>query len=126
MKKIFLINLLIFFTLYSTNSFSQEAEEAQIQINQSDAIKQLIEIKKEIAQNERTFQIQIYSGKIYEANDEITKASESISLPITLVFETPNYKVRIGKFRYRIQAEKALQEIKKEYPSAFIISPMKE
>lgn len=125
MKRLFLFKLLIFCTLCSLNAFSQEAE-TQIQINQSEAIKQLIEIKKEVAQNERTFQIQIYSGKIDEANEEITKASETIKHPINLVFETPNYKVRVGKFRYRIQAEKTLQEIKKLYPSAFIISPMKE
>ena len=35
-------------------------------------------------------------------------------------FETPNYKVRVGKFKSRIIAEKKLREIKQIFKSAFI------
>ena len=38
-------------------------------------------------------------------------------------FETPNYKVRVGKFKSRIIAEKKLREIKQIFKSAFIFKP---
>ena len=40
-----------------------------------------------------------------------------------MTFETPNYKVRIGKFRTRLEAEKALSKVKNVYPAAFVIAP---
>ena len=41
--------------------------------------------------------------------------------PVLLTFESPNYKVRLGSFRTRLEAEKKLVEIKKSYPAAFVI-----
>jgi sporulation domain protein len=41
--------------------------------------------------------------------------------PALLTFESPNYKVRIGSFRTRLEAEKNLIEIKKSYPAAFVV-----
>lgn len=94
-----------------------------IEINQSSQIKELMEIKKELGQFEKTFQIQIYNGRITDANAELKKASEKYKLPVTMTFETPNYKIRIGKFRSRIEAEKILTKIKVDYPAAFVIAP---
>ena len=44
---------------------------------------------------------------------------------IYFYFETPNYKVRIGKYKSKIEAEKKLKEIKKEFKSAFVFKPSK-
>lgn len=82
-----------------------------------------MEVKKEFAQVEKTFQIQIYNGNINEANNEQKNASAKYKIPVTMTFETPNYKVRVGKFRSRIEAEKALIKIKIDYPAAFVIAP---
>lgn len=92
-------------------------------INQSVKIKDLMEVKKEFAQLEKTFQIQIFNGKINEANNELKNASTKYKLPVTMTFETPNYKVRVGKFRSRIEAEKALTKLRTDYPAAFVIAP---
>lgn len=38
-------------------------------------------------------------------------------------FETPYYKIRVGKFVSKIKAIKELKKIKKKHPSAFILQP---
>ncbi|WGU68695.1 hypothetical protein QIU19_01595 [Capnocytophaga canimorsus] len=50
-------------------------------------------------------------------------AKSKFKLPASLSFETPNYKVRIGVFRTRLDAERQLVEVKKVFPAAFIWNP---
>lgn len=40
---------------------------------------------------------------------------------VYLTFKSPNYKVRIGDFRTRLDAQRFLNEIAVDYPNAFII-----
>ena len=81
------------------------------------------QLKINQSQQEKTYQIQIYNGTISEANEEIKRASGKYSYPCFLAFETPNYKVRMGQFRTRLEAEKALTKVKNMYPAAFVIAP---
>ena len=41
-------------------------------------------------------------------------------------FETPNYKVRVGNFRTRLEADRGLVKVQKEFKSAFVFKPKKE
>jgi len=41
---------------------------------------------------------------------------------VYLTFKSPNYKVRIGDFRTRLDAQRFLNEIAVDYPNAFIIA----
>jgi hypothetical protein len=43
----------------------------------------------------------------------------------TIIFESPTYKVWIGNFKSRIEAEKNMVEVKKKYPYALLIKPNK-
>ena len=90
----------------------------------------ILSIKKKIDKEEfkkSFFSIQVYSGNFKDA-DSITKfVTEKYSNDSTyFYFETPNYKVRIGKFKSKIRAEKKLKAIKKEFKSAFIFQPEKQ
>ena len=40
-----------------------------------------------------------------------------------IVFETPNYKVWVGDFRNRLEAERAFVKLKKDFKSAIIFKP---
>ena len=117
MKRFYFLMAVGFF-FFSQYTFSQ-----QLKINQSQQIKDLMEVKKEFAKQEKTYQIQIYNGNISEANEQIKRAASKFSYPCSLTFETPNYKVRIGLFRTRLEAEKALTKVKGSYPAAFVIAP---
>ena len=41
-------------------------------------------------------------------------------MPVHLVFKQPYYRLRIGDFRTRLEAEHLYQQIKKEYKNAFV------
>lgn len=108
------------FAFGSTIAFSQ------VTINQSPNVVEVMEIKKEVAKNESIYQIQIYNGNIGGVDEAMNKAKEQLkSYVAQLTFETPNYKVRIGSFRTRLEAEKKLAEVKKVFPAAFVMSPKK-
>ena len=50
---------------------------------------------------------------------------ENNGLDATIVFSTPSYKVWVGNFRTRMEAERNLIEIKKKYKNVFLIKPNK-
>ena len=42
-------------------------------------------------------------------------------VPCYVVFQEPYYKVRVGDYRTRMEAEKLLKELVPEYPNAFVV-----
>jgi len=58
------------------------------------------------------YRIQVFTSRLYvEANQERLLAEEIFSLPVYLDFEVPYYKVRVGDFATREEAEKILPEM---------------
>ena len=89
----------------------------------------ILKIKKRVDKkifDENYYSIQVFSGG-FNLGDSISKyANEKyFGDSIYFYFETPNYKVRIGKYKSKIEAEKKLKEIKKEFKSAFVFKPSK-
>ncbi len=89
----------------------------------------ILKIKKRVDKkifDKNYYSIQVFSGE-YSLGDSISKYVNEKYLgdSIYFYFETPNYKVRIGKYKSKIEAEKKLKEIKKEFKSAFIFKPSK-
>lgn len=56
----------------------------------------------------------------YEAKSEFVRIYPDV--PVYVIFQEPYYKVRIGDYRSRMEAEKFLNEIFKDYPNAFVVS----
>ena len=48
---------------------------------------------------------------------------EFAAIDATIVFNTPNYKVWVGNFRTRIEAERNLADIKDRYKNVLLIKP---
>lgn len=100
--------------------------EGKVTINQDPRIEKLIAYKSELnkSNNEKRYRIQIYNGTLAgaeKAEKEFTEKFDDISCNIS--FETPNYKVRVGKFRNRLEADRYLMKVRAEYPSAFLLQP---
>ena len=61
-------------------------------------------------------------------NSALEKTSEAMTefeekypnIPVYLTFGEPNYRVRVGDFRTRLEAEKVLQQINRKYPGAWV------
>ena len=73
------------------------------------------------------FKIQIFFGNIEESKKTLLAFKKDFLLiDGTIVFSNPSYKVWVGSFKSKIEAEKSLIQIKKKYISAVIIEPNKK
>ena len=121
--------LCLSFGLTLTSSFLF-AQDGTVTVNQDPEISTLLELKKQINnENEDTdrYKIQIYSGSRQGAESKENSFDSAFnSWSSKLVYETPNYKIWVGSFRTRLEADKALMKIKKKFPSAFIFKPKKK
>jgi len=126
MKQCRRISLIYFFLTASLGS-TVFAQEKTSTIETSEAVKMLIEQKKTL--NKQIFNAQYYAIQLYYGNNT---AAERILTAFKeahpdweaeLSFETPNYKVRVGRFKDLNVANQKLEEIRKEYPSAFLLEP---
>lgn len=128
--KILTINKPVFFLFLATQiSFFSIAQENKITINQDPKFEQLLNEKRKINSsitvNDR-YKIQIFNGDSENSKKTlISFKKENKNMDGTIVFSTPMYKVWVGNFKTRIEAEKNLQALKKKYPNAFLIKPNK-
>ncbi len=85
----------------------------------------LFRIKKDYSKRifESTYYtIQIYYGSLETADSILNDFEENFEgIKSELIFETPNYKVRIGKFKDMNSASQKLEGIRKKYAGSFII-----
>lgn len=108
---------------------ASSAQEGQVNIQQDELLPALLEQKTEMVKDgvigER-YRIQLFSGDNSQAS-KVIKEYRSLypEWSSTIVFETPNYKVWIGNFRNSLEADRALQQIRKSFPAAFRFRPEK-
>ena len=122
MKKI------VFFFLFSIAMiFKTFAQNDSIIINQDSKLLKVLELKKIVNQEAFTsgqYTVQIFSGNFKDYQELLNLINEEKEFEeVFYSFETPYYKIRVGKYVSKIKAIKELKKIKKKYPSAFILQP---
>jgi hypothetical protein len=120
------LTYLVLSLFISANCFSQDTKT---NIKQDARFEQLLNEKRKINSSitvSDRYKIQIFTGDSETSKKALTefrKANKNVDA--TIVFNTPIYKVWIGSFKTRIEAEKKLLTLKKKYPNAFLIKPNK-
>ena len=118
------IRILLVFISVCLFSISANSQENSIRYNDT-LTKKFYNLKKEYSKRvfESTFYtIQIYYGGLEEADSILEDFRENYQeIKSNLIFETPNYKVRIGEYKDINIASQKLEEIRRIYPSSFII-----
>ncbi len=127
LKKITLLSFSLVTLLSTQNIFSQTKKS---NIEQDEKIEKLLFEKRKnnsaITINDK-FKIQIFFGTIEESKKSLISFKKDFSQTDgTIVFSNPSYKVWVGSFKSKIEAEKALLTIKKKYTTAVIIEPNKK
>lgn len=121
-KRFILLTLTICFT--STILFAQEKN---IRVSQDSKFENLLNEKRKINTSltvNESYKIQIYNGGSEIAKKTLSEFKQNFTdIDATIVFNTPNYKVWVGNFRTRIEAERNLVEIKKKYSNVLLIKP---
>ena len=112
-----------------TLAYSIHAQDQNLTVNQDPKFEQLLNDKRKIntsISTNDTYKIQIFSGKSDEAKKTLTDFKrEYTNIDGTIIFNTPNYKVIVGNFKTRIEAERNLADIKNRYKNVFLIKPAK-
>ncbi|MBK5284113.1 MAG: SPOR domain-containing protein [Bacteroidia bacterium] len=81
---------------------------------------------KEINARKQTmpgYRIQVYSGTQRNQANELRASFNSHfpEIPAAVSYDQPNFKVRAGDFSTRLEAQKYLAEVEKNFSGAFII-----
>ena len=101
-----------------------------VTIKQDPRIKQLLDIKTQMDKDgvlSKNYRVQLYNGNNAQAQKVIKKAKATFPQWETdLKWETPDFKVWIGNFRNKLETDRALKEIKKEFVGAFSFKPEKK
>ena len=121
-KSLSLAVLITFFL--SANVFAQTGT---VEVNQDRKVDALLKAKKEVNVSESNYKIQIYSGNRPGAERAQSEFRYSYGeWPSTKEFETPNYKIWVGNFKTRLEADRALVKIKRKFAHAFYFKPKKD
>ena len=118
--------LALLFCFFSINLFSQEEN---VTVSQNPKYENLLNEKRKINASitvNDIYKIQIYNGDIESSKKILIDfKKEFLTLDGTIVFYTPAYKVWVGNFKTRIEAERNLLVLKSKYPNSIIIQPNK-
>ena len=118
--------LALFFCFFSINLYSQVNN---VNVSQNPKFEKLLNEKRKINASitvNDIYKIQIFNGDIESCKKNLVDfKKEFLNLDGTIVFYTPAYKVWVGNFKSRIEAERNLLLLKNKYPNSLIIQPNK-
>jgi len=114
-----------FIAFFTFSNYAQQ-NEGKVKIETSARIDEVIAQKKQYNKSLKTikgYKIQLFYGsekESYKIKDEFKKQFPDISTSI--IFSSPQWKVQVGNFETRLEADKTLVDIKQKYPSAIILA----
>ena len=115
---------LVFLTFFNTKSVAQQGN---VTVSQDPNFEQLLNEKRKINASliaNNRYKIQIFNGDNATSKKQLADFKRDFKhYECTIVFNTPIYKVWVGSFKTRIEAERNLEILQKKYPKAFLIKP---
>lgn len=102
-----------------------KAQEVYVKIQQDSTITKLMRTKIEIDREiyaSKFYTIQLFYGDNKGAQELYDNFMETFpDWEVNLSFETPNYKVQVGRYKDYYMGLDKLNEVKKVYPAAFLL-----
>jgi hypothetical protein len=99
----------------------------QITVHQDPKFEQFLQDRKKLVSSSTTsvnFKIQIFNGSSSESKKMLVDFKNQFkNQDATIVFSTPLYKVWVGNYKTRIDAERNLAVLRRNYPNALLIKP---
>ena len=128
--------IIVICCLNTAELFSQSDGEGNIKIVQDASIDTImmkhIEMNEALLRDADNYAIDGFRIQIFEesGNKSSTHAKEVMAeftekypvMPVYLTWQAPNFKVRVGDFGTRMEAEGFLNKIKRDYPIAWVIT----
>lgn len=102
------------------------SQQGNISIAQDEKITELLDIYKTSNESTDYYRIQVGFGSYAKAQDIQTKVDEDFpDLASKIEFDSPTYRVRIGRFKDKLTAERKFAEVRQKYPDAMLLQPKK-
>lgn len=129
MRFIYLILLLVFLENVAVGQWVTIPNDSSIQIIEEPGIKNLL-TRQLIINSEKKgipgYRVQLFSDSGNNAKkdatqvktDFLTKFPESTAY---LIYQEPNFKIRVGDFRTRLEAYRFQQKILIDFPNSFLV-----
>src|SRR5690606_4028587 len=110
--------ILLVFTLHLS------AQQGRIVIQQDPELEELIGLYSQVNSDTGYYQIQVGFGNNQKAQE--LKSQVEIDFPdwdSKIEFESPTYRVRLGRFKTKLEAERRFLEVRRKYPDAMLLKP---
>lgn len=102
------------------------AQSGEISIEQDASITHLLEVYKISNSESGFYTIQVGFGSYSKAEE--LKQQVDIDFPdlkSKIIFDSPTYRVQIGQFRSKLEAERKFREVRIKYPESLLLKPEK-
>ena len=129
MKTSFTLGILLYFLSFDA-VFSQtkrNRDSATVTVTKDAAIENVLNLKKAIVEKKngkaKGFRVQIHFGADRDKAKEIkAKFIQKYSdFAAYEEYDMPNFKIRVGDFRSKIDAYRFLKQMQADFPSSFIV-----
>lgn len=119
MRKVTLSAILAFG--FGAISFGQSGE---VIVNQDPGLTKLLELYTKGNSDPKVYTIQIGFGSYAEAE----KLKNEVILeypdwPVSVVFDSPTYRVQAGRFHNRLDAEREFLQVRQKFPGSLLLRP---
>lgn len=119
---------ILIFLIYCGFSFSPLcAQNSSSEIQQDSRIPELMVLKAKMTENNELgdrYKIQLFYGDLKGANKIESDFKQKYNQwPVSLHYEAPNYKVWVGDFRTKLEADRAFVKLKSDFKSAIVFRP---
>ncbi len=114
----------VFTAFLAISALGVRAQEGTINVQQDEKINKLLALYTEVNSKANFYQIQVGFGSYQKAQN--LKSQVDIDFPgwySKIEFESPTYRVRLGKFKTKLEAERKYLEVRKKYPDAMLLKP---
>lgn len=121
MKKLICLHFALLVFVFS---YGQKGE---LHIEQDEKIEELLELYKSALSTTEYYRVQIG----FSNNDEKAQRLKSNveidfpNLPSRIDFASPTWRVKVGKFKTKLEAERMYNRIRVKYPNSMLLKPEK-
>ena len=101
------------------------AQDGKLRLEQDERINDLLAIYQKVNSKRGFYQIQV-GFKSNDAAAQRLKNKVELDFPgwfTEIKFREPTYRIRVGKFYDRLEAERRFLEVRKKYPNAMLLKP---
>ena len=103
-----------------------QSQQGKIDIEQDQKITDLLAIYKTANESAAYYRIQVGFGDYVKAQEIKQKVEQDFpALGSNIDFDSPTYRVRVGRFKNKLDAERKFREVRQKYPDAMLLQPKK-